>query len=154
MQKWEPLRLVTLAAGVIDAPLPAAARNIQNEERVPETPALTRPRAGFSFWRTTCRRLVHFVWRCLSDASRASARLAGTECNSTTFIFVVFLAQPTLRGRLSLHNRGPEAGRRPVLDVQRRDFITLLGGAAANGPSSLKLVCRRHGADAAGDSLR
>jgi hypothetical protein len=47
MQKWEPLRLVTLAAGVIDEPLPAAARlsrrtlsvvtATSNEERVPET---------------------------------------------------------------------------------------------------------------------
>jgi hypothetical protein len=44
----EPLRLVTLAAGVIDEPLPAAARlsrrtlsvvtATSNEERVPETP--------------------------------------------------------------------------------------------------------------------
>jgi hypothetical protein len=48
MQKWEPLRLVTLAAGVLDEPLPAAARLFRgtlsvltatsNEERVPETP--------------------------------------------------------------------------------------------------------------------
>jgi hypothetical protein len=36
--------------------------------------------------------------------------------------------------------------------MRRRELITLLGGAAANGPSSLKRVCRRHGADAAGDS--
>ena len=51
MQKWEPLRLVTLAAGVIDEPLPAAARlsrralsvvtATSNEERVPETPPLS-----------------------------------------------------------------------------------------------------------------
>jgi hypothetical protein len=47
MQKWGPLRLVTLAAGVIDEPLPAAARlsrgtlsvvTATSEERVPETP--------------------------------------------------------------------------------------------------------------------
>jgi hypothetical protein len=51
MQKWEPLRLVTLAAGVVDEPLPAAARLARrtlsvvtatsNEERVPETPPLS-----------------------------------------------------------------------------------------------------------------
>ena len=48
LNAWEPLRLVTLAAGVIDEPLPAATRlsrrtlsvvtATSNDETVPETP--------------------------------------------------------------------------------------------------------------------